>query len=436
MWFDPALRPAILRTEDGEEVTVEDPGLWNLEAGPDFLGAALRIGPGRRRITGDVEIHIHPRDWDAHGHRADPRYAGVRVHVTFFPGRVASGALPAGTVQLALKDPLAANPLFSFENVDLTAYPFGTRAAEPACLRVLREWPAEAKGALLDAAGEERLRRKAERLAAAIQEKGADQVLYEEVLCALGYKQNKAPFRHLAEQVPLAALREEANGEFRVGYAVLLGVAGLLPDQSRPNWDRATRAFVRSTWDAWWKRRERWEAKIMPAASWQRSGLRPANRPERRLMAAAHLFTRKESLAGQWLHMDIAGAGEQLVTPPGTYWDRRLSLAGPPREEPVALIGRTRADAIINNVFIPFLAAQEARAPFRKDLLDRLPAESDNAIMRQTAFSLFGPDHASSLCRSGLRRQGLLQIFHDFCLNDRSRCAACELPGMLWQHHA
>jgi hypothetical protein len=113
VWFDPALRPPALKTERGEEVVVEDPGLWNLEAGPDFLGAALRIGPGRRRITGDVEIHIHPSDWAAHRHRTDPRYAGVRVHVTYYPGRAAAGSLPAGALQLALKDALAANPMFS-----------------------------------------------------------------------------------------------------------------------------------------------------------------------------------------------------------------------------------------------------------------------------------------------------------------------------------
>jgi hypothetical protein len=34
-----------------------------MEPGPDFLGAVLRIGPERRRIRGDVEIHLRPSDW-------------------------------------------------------------------------------------------------------------------------------------------------------------------------------------------------------------------------------------------------------------------------------------------------------------------------------------------------------------------------------------
>ena len=60
---------------------------------------------------------------------------------------------------------------------------------------------------MIEDAGAERLRLKAARLAGLIEEKGADQALYEELMAALGYKQNRLPFRHLARVVPLAALR-------------------------------------------------------------------------------------------------------------------------------------------------------------------------------------------------------------------------------------
>ena len=131
VWYDPALRPTALATQDGEPVEVEDPGVWNLEAGPDFLGAALRIGVERRRISGDVEVHIHPHDWRNHAHRADPLYARVRVHVTYFPGRLAAGELPPGAAQVALQEGLAGQPQFAFENIDVAVYPFAARAARP-----------------------------------------------------------------------------------------------------------------------------------------------------------------------------------------------------------------------------------------------------------------------------------------------------------------
>ncbi len=425
VWFDPALRRSPLRTSDGEPVTVEDPGIWNLEAGPDFRGAAIRVGPDRRRLAGDVEIHVHPADWAGHGHGSDPRYDGVRIHVTYFP---ATGPVPQppGTILIVLRDALAADPCFSFDTIDLAAYPFAARANPPPCSRMLAEWNPDERGAWLDSAGEERLRRKAERLAGLIEDRGTDQVLYEEVCCALGYKGNKAPFRRLAELLPLATLRDESRGHVGAAYALLMGVAGLLPDKAGPRWDADTKTQVRSLWDAWWKRRERWEGRIMPRGAWQIAGLRPANRPERRIAAAASLFIGSTPPEQSDRFVDIAR--RWLESASDRYWDRRLSFSGARQNKAVALIGGARIDAIVNNVLVPFLAAGGSHPA---GLLDQLPAEAENAIVRQTALSLFGPDYPPSLIRSGLRQQGLIQIFHDFCLNDRSRCASCALPHAL-----
>ena len=64
LWTDPRLRPTGLKTSEGEPVAVEHPGDWNLEAGPDFLNAVLLVGKEKRRISGDLEIHIHPSGWN------------------------------------------------------------------------------------------------------------------------------------------------------------------------------------------------------------------------------------------------------------------------------------------------------------------------------------------------------------------------------------
>ncbi len=441
VWYDPALRPSQLFTEEREPVTVEEAGIWNMEAGPDFLGAVLQIGPGRRRLTGDVEIHVQGADWQAHGHAGDKRYSRVKCHVTYFPSPRRPPGLPASAVQIALKDALAANPLFSFDNLDIAAYPYAARAAPAPCTRALAGWTPDQRESLLQAAGEERLRRKAERMRTLIEEKNSDQALYEEILCALGYKHNKAPFRRLAELVPLATLRQESRGRPLVAYALLAGVAGLLPEQFRSNWDNETREFIRVLWDAWWKRREKWEGRIIPRTSWRLSGMRPMNRPERRLMAAACLFANESALSQQWQdlasrHPDagLKQAGRMLEVEAETYWSRRLAWSGVKQAKPIELIGEARIHAILNNIFVPFLGAQNIGAPFEKGLLSRLPTEAENALVRQTAVSLFGPDHPPSLYRDGLRQQGLLQIFHDFCLNDRSRCAFCPLPDLLQQH--
>ncbi len=436
VWFDTALRPAALRANDGEQVVVEDPGVWNLEAGPDFLGAALRIGPQQRRVTGDVEIHIHPGDWRQHGHAQDPRYDRVRAHVTYHPGSLPASELPPGAVQISLQSALAATPRFSFENVDLTAYPFATRAPVPPCFEELRHWDADGKHALLDAAGEERLRRKAVRLAQAMAERGADQALYEETMAALGFKHNKAPFRQLAESVPHDVLREESRGAPLTAYAMLAGVSGLLPDAPHARWNDEGKKFARAVWDTWWKMRDRFESALMPRAAWHLGGIRPANHPLRRLMAAARLFTERRPASEIWGSATFDEMAKRLAGIHDDYFDLHAVPGGKRFAHPASLIGTDRRDAILLNVWVPFLAAVGAQKPFDRGLLEMLPPEADNAIIRQTALNLFGQDHGPSLYRTGLRRQGLIQIFHDYCLNDRSRCAACSLPALLAAHRA
>lgn len=438
VWFDEAVRPARLRTDQGDAITVEHPGHWNLEAGPDFLGATLRVGSGQRHLAGDVEIHIHPSDWHRHGHAQDPAYARVIAHVTYFPGHVPTDSLPPGSVQIALKDPLSANPCFSFETLDVTAYPYARRASATPCARILASWTPVALAALFESAGEERLRRKAERLTLAMEEKDPDQVFYEELMSALGYKRNPAPFRTLATQVPLAALRERSGLDVTTAYALLMGRAGLLPAQTDPRWDPETRTFIRHLWNRWWKHQAPWSPGALKPTDWTLSGLRPQNHPRRRLMAAAILFTQKRLPVQQLvaIRTDTPELWMDRVTDwlhpkRNTYWRTRLALGGRRQPTEISLTGERRAAAILSNVILPFLAARKAPAFPGIELLRRLPAEEDNSIVRQTAYDLLGPDHNPKLYRTGLRQQGVIQIFHDFCLNDRSRCAACPLRERL-----
>ena len=440
VWYDPELRPARLTTRAGESVTVENPGLWNQEAGPDFIGAVLRIGPAARRMAGDVEIHIHPSDWKAHGHADDPRYRQVRFHLTYFPGAASDIDLVPGANQIVLKEALATLPGFSFEQIDVAAYPYAARADMPPCSTVLASYTPDQRIEVLRAAGEERLRRKTERIRTRIEEIGEEASLYEETMAALGYKHNKAAFRYVAQCVPVDELLRESSGDALTGYALLMGAAGLLPQHPQSGWDPETTRWIRQRWDCWWRYRDRY-AGSAPPPTWRLDGMRPANHPTRRLMAAAQLFSAEEPFSTRikkvveshpdtWLRKLMAHLAE-LNDP---YLSMRLSLTGRPRDKAIALIGPTRAAALLTNVVLPYLAAigQDRHAVCHA--LDDLPVEPDNGVIKQTAFYLFGRDHSPTLYKSELARQGLIQIFQDFCLNDRSRCNACPFPQALENH--
>jgi hypothetical protein len=436
VWFDEKLRPARLVTRDGEEIRVESPGRWNLEAGPDFLDAALRVGPDRRRLIGDVEVHVRPLDWEHHRHDRHGLYRRVALHVTYFASPPLAPETACGLLQLSLAESLQAAPSFCFDDVDLSAYPHAALPRTPRpCGLALRDAP-EYWESLLAAAGRHRLEQKALRmLDRQTRLQDPDQLLYEEILAALGYKHNAAAFRRLAQRLPLA-LRPAAATREQV-YARLLGVAGLLPSPEHAG-DEEARVFVRTLWDAWWR-----DPAHLPDDERiviLQHATRPANAATRRLAAAAALFHGGAGLAAEILALPRQEPERwfRLVTQrlqhrlDWEYWRWHLTPAGARQKRPAALLGRPRLAAIVANVVLPFLAGH---GDFPDALAQHLPTEDLSAPMRDAANALFGRDHNPALYAArGLLQQGLLQIHHDFCLNARAGCANCSLAETLASH--
>jgi hypothetical protein len=321
--------------------------------------------------------------------------------------------------------------------VDVTAYPYAALPVKATrCGEILAAWTPESRIALLESAGEERLRVKACRIAEAIRDRGREQVFYEEIMCALGYKHNRQPFRQLAIRLPVRALTEECGKDPANAYSLLLGISGLLPAKTSIRWDDETKIFVRRLWDNWWKQQSKWSAQCLRREDWHLIGLRPHNHPARRMAAAASLFTVEPGILGaldglcatepeKWFR----AAGELLrQSSRMDYWARRLSFSGKPQEKDIEIIGEGRVAAMLSNVVIPFLAATGCDIAA---LLPHLPQEENNSLIRRMAYALFGRDHNPSLYGTGLRQQGLLQIFHDFCLSDKTACRDCRLAEAL-----
>ena len=390
IWYDAALRPPRLFTRRGSEVAVVSPGVWNLGPGPDFTDAVLEIGRDRRRVVGDVEIHLCPSDWDLHGHGADPNYRNVVAHVTWGCGPVPA-SLPAGAVSIWLGRFVSTDASFSPDQIDLSAYPYGRLPLdEPPCRRLLAEDPDFAVE-VLESAGRHRLRMKARRIGGRMGEAAAHcrsggggdvassrrQVFYEEVMAALGYSRNTSQFRHVAELVPIGDLPREVAA----ARSALL-VAGGFED-------------------------------------WNRIGLRPWNQPERRLSDAAAVFTSTPT-------MDFADAADFTAA----ACRAMVSAMCGRRNEGSGCMGRGRAAAILANVVLPCAIAEERVS----EPPAWLPPEDISQPVRLTAFRLFGRDHnpAAFYARNGLRIQGLLQIHRDLCRRLHPDCGGCSLSRDAW----
>jgi hypothetical protein len=396
-------------TADSEPVRIVQFGIWNREAGPDFVDAAVEIGG--RKLHGAIEIDVEDRDWERHGHATNPSFENVVLHVVVHCGgarfftRTANGR---NVPQVHLPG--------------LSTKPFSMPAlAKPGrCVAPLAKLDKAAARNLLETAAYYRLQRKGSRLARFARVHGPDEALFMGVAEALGYRENKIPFLLLAERLTLRHLRKQP------AEAVLLGVSGFLERSSR---DGGAETYLRSLWEQWWPVRASLDRFLLPPASWRLGAARPANHPQRRLAALA-------LVAQRWNEFRVAaqpGRPAQIFdffeSLGHDFWETHATLTSRPLARPVAIVGRDRAREILLNVVGP--AALQNDPGVLLSLCD-VPSGPPSRKVTIARRRLFGENQslAEEIVRSAVAEQGLLQIYEDFCQRDATDCAACPFPGV------
>ena len=307
---------------DGRRLEVLAPGKWNLLGGPDFQAARLRVDG--IEVTGDIEVHFHARDWAAHGHRDDPAYRKVVLHVVLFtpderraPARGGDGRELPALVLL----PLLNRDLEEYASDD--ALEIITARAEWRQFAALGELPLAARLALLRRHARIRWDQKLRLAELRLAKWGWPEAAHQTALEILGYRANRA---------------------------VMLGIAACFPSKA---------------WSEGVETRELYEAYH---SLWQLQGVRPANHPRRRLQQFQE-WTRKRpdwttallelgrTLPDAW--SPEAGTSEVRAGAKFSALREKFAI-----EVTAGTIGGTRLDNLICDGFVPLLAAQTGRDLF------------------------------------------------------------------------
>lgn len=429
-WFQQLYRP-VLTLDDGSQVEIIQPGIWNHGAGPDFIQAAVRW-PNGTLATGPVEVHLQAIDWERHGHHLDPNYNSTLLHVvwqaptqTYFPRTQEHRHVP----QLILCRQLIGaweviRPLLEIkEGVTLP------QARPGLCQRELKGFAPDRIVDVLRSAGEFRFQQKVERWRWRTRVAGMTQVLWEALAESLGFHQNKIPFRLLAQRLNVKLLNSFSAEE---RTANLFGAAGFLPSRELASFSPAARAWVRPCWEIWWRNRTALDHVILPKTQWRWAGVRPSNRPERRLAALAGIFPmlgRLEKALAMGDDKKFRGILAGITDP---FWDRHASLKSRPWTKETALIGLERLSDILVNVFWPLVAIDRPELARVQLGMVRSSANHATEIARQRVL---GKLELGPAWREALVQQGLLQIYRDFCSRDASDCHQCAFPEIVRKWH-
>jgi hypothetical protein len=405
------------RTLTGELVEIVQFGFWNHQAGPDFQDAAIQISDGPV-LHGAIEIDLLDRNWELHGHATNPAFDDAILHiflerseVEFFARTSSHRNVPQVQLDLAsLRD--AATGMVPLAHAGR-------------CVAPLRNLATERVSSILEGAAKFRLQQKANRLRQRIEAHGRDEVLFQVMAEALGYKQNQLPFTLLTQRLPVTFLRKQPEDS----EALLFGVAGFLDAPDLDAVRKSTRTYLRFLWDRWWKYREQFSRLVLPPRIWKTNGARPLNHPHRRLGALVALLVEWKKVVSLARGSEAAAVVSFLTNLQHDFWNHHYTLAAGNASSSVALVGESRAAEILANVIYP-LAVNDGREVWSD--YKTLRAQLSNQAARIAAARLFAGDpRQRDFVRTLAGQQGLLQIYEDFCLRDVSDCARCPLPEQL-----
>lgn len=401
-----------LTTTDGRQVDVIHLGTWTHGFGPDFREAIISIANGPS-LTGSIEIHLRSRGWIEHRHHLDARYNDVVLHVVgqddAVETRRADGMLvPVVVLDMAIVAAAATEIDWALVGGDVCAESMAKD--NPSRLR-------EAIGAL----GDLRMTNRAARLEADLENAPPDEVLYREILAALGYAQNRDQMRELGSVVPWPVLAGAIDDSRRL--ALLLGAAGFLPLSDvelgmvglNPEFGR----IIAATWQS---ESRTWSIDPLPASTWALARIRPQNHPLRRLVQFGSLLASTDGRLANELLLPV----REEVDPA----DRILELVNRAGVPP---LGRDRARTIATNVVIPFafawagMTGDRALADSASTLWGGLRAGEANERTRAGVRQVAGEVGLGRLTERHM--QGLIHLTTALC--EPRRCYECPVARLV-----
>jgi hypothetical protein len=293
------------------------------------------------------------------------------------------------------------------------------------CSPELARLPADQIADILRAAGLFRLQQKARRWFWRRRLTSPTQALHEALAEALGFHANQVPMRLVAQRLPWMKLRDMKQ-DARLAH--LFGQAGFLPNESVTRHPSEPRGWLRELWEIWWKARGALDYALLPRSQWRLAGLRPLNRPERRLAALAHIVPRVPELLTALKVRDAKRFAGTLLAIRDPFWEKHATLTGTSLRTPCRLLGEERVHDILINVFWPMISLEE---PDAAQLALRTLSAAINGAARIASQRLLISALTPKQTREALVQQGLLQIFRDYCQTDCSQCRDCTFPELV-----
>lgn len=425
-----------LFTCNGEPISVISPGIWNAEAGPDFLKAHLRIGVQEYR--GDIEIHLSDDGWHQHHHNVDEKYNHVILHISFWKPKHTKSittSLGKNIPCTYLEDHLTIPESRILKLIDLDLYPYKHFVGSGACAStIFRSLPQNKIADFFHSAAEWRLMQKRELLKNAFL--SPSDYLRGGFAMALGYKRNADSFCKL-----FLHLKEKNFSHEHDFLAYALGICNFFNQKYQEKWSKST--FYRESF----LRFQKINTETIPNITLEIDKIRPANHPVRRIAILIKMLLDRsfdlllDRLNNLWLTLvsdlnektarqTLNKFLEMIPSYSDDYWNLHYTFEEHQQNKSIVLISNDLKTEFIVNVYLPILYHQIIKRNLPEEKLAFHQFYSSLAAPKTKksdylAHRFFGDTKKTNLLKKTQIQQGAYQLHKDFCIHYEASCLGC-----------
>ena len=412
VWQHKKMSLKSLKTTAQDPITLKAVGLANVNSGPDFFNAQVRIGT--QMWAGNVEIHVKSSDWYVHHHETDAAYDNVILHVVWEHNMEIYRKDNTPIPTLELKNYVLPHTYKNYNTL------LNQKQYWIPCEPNMKEVEAFTVNHWLERLYLERLEGKYKAIETQLIEskQNWEAVLFWQLAKNFGLKVNGDAFLSIAKSMDFSVIRK-SQFEAHQLEALFFGQAGLLETEAQDAYVselKSTYAFLKTKFSISNKG-------VLPVQFFR---LRPPNFPTIRLAQLAALYSRSSNLFSSIIEaqtLDQLYAVFEGAT--SKFWDTHYTFEKTSKSTPKTLT-KSFINLLIINTIIPIKFAYNKfnRQSNQEDvvaIMRKIPMEHNSIVDKFHTLYAFG--------KTALDSQALIQLQQNYC--SKNKCLHCAIGSAL-----
>lgn len=412
IWKFKRFNTQLLKTTQGESITLLKVGQHNTDSGPDFFNAQLKIN--NTTWVGNVEIHIRSSDWNNHKHQHDKAYNNVILHVVYKDDALIKNQEGNSIPTLELATLIAPELIENYKKlIESTSWVACEKQVNKINNFIIKNW--------LERLLLERLERKTKLIFEQLKQNknNIEEAFYHAFCKYMGLNVNAIPFEQLAFNTPLKVV--EKHPQLISIEALFFGQAGFLDDEINDEYYLRLKKEYQFL-------KTKFNLLAQAKSTWKFARLRPPNFPTLRIAQLAAILKNNPRLFAIVLEKkSVVEIKKLFEVEASSYWKTHYQFGVATTKETKKKVGNVLLDSLLINVIAPFLFVygkmkhDDKYIDFALQLLKETPSEQNNIIKKWKQLGLTVQNAADS--------QALIELKNNYC--SQKKCLLCAIGNEL-----